>query len=200
LDPTGSKSYSPISAILFARYRRCFAIAPLLKLGNIEGTKLFPCMESGHPYQFCCESSNVEQCCSNKGYFYVPSGTLVLRSFQVSQYLTSLFPSTVSPQISATSASTSTSSLPTSGAAANNQSSSISLAVGLGVGINFGVTLFALLVLLIRELRRRNRSEHESQNQLKNGPDPITHPTGLLDNAAELGTRGASHKLHELSH
>jgi hypothetical protein len=89
--------------------------------------------------------------------------------------------------------------LPTSGAAANNQSSSKSLAVGLGVSITFGIILFALLVFLIRELRCRNRSEHESPNQLKNGPDPITHPTGFPDNAAELGTRGTIHELHELS-
>jgi hypothetical protein len=128
-----------------------------LSLG-VDYDILYNCPNSGYPPQYCC-SGDPTSCCSNKSYFNVPAGTLILRPFQLATIAAGSSP-TVAAGPSPTSSVNSlnpTSLTPTTPSKSSNSPSAESIGIGLGVGIPLGLALLAILGLLYRELRKRNR-------------------------------------------
>lgn len=90
------------------------------------------------------------QCCSNKSYFLVSSGGLVLRHFQLAN---------INSQSLTPSATTTSSPLPSASDSSGGQPNSKIIAVGLGLGIPFCLTILALIFLLLWELGKRGREK-----------------------------------------
>src|SRR5437764_5212280 len=137
---------------------------------------LFACpgsFSAGQP-QYCC-GPDPSSCCSNKSYFTVPVGTLILRQFQLSDHATifstggstAAMPTASATRTGTTSApmvsSTGSTLLPSSHP--SNGPSSKSLGIGLGIGLPLGIVLLALLFLHYRELRKHNKQIQSGANE-----------------------------------